>query len=106
MVDFLNKRCVDIERVFFNYVETKSRLLRSGIRNVFYIIEEIDGHSVNQFGRDALRSAMATVQTFSGFHVKRTINADDTVRLLASLTEYIQQRYLAVSQSSLSLGQC
>ena len=75
------------------FFEQKLRLSACGLRNVFYLVEEFDNVNVDNFGRDALRTAMASTQTLSNFFVKRTAGVDDTVRFLRLLTKVIQKRY-------------
>ena len=75
-------------------VISKIRLLNSGVTNVFYLVEDYDFQGIEQFGRDALRTAMTTIQTLTGMFVKRTNGVDDTVRFFARMTDYILRFYM------------
>ncbi|KAG7798200.1 hypothetical protein KL929_002165 [Ogataea haglerorum] len=74
------------------FFEQKSRLLRTGIRTIFYVVEEQMSSDVSRFS-DAIQTCISMCITNSQFHVKRTKNSDDTVLTLASLSKRIQKFY-------------
>ncbi|CDK27678.1 unnamed protein product [Kuraishia capsulata CBS 1993] len=83
------------------FLEQKSRLSRTGIDHVYYLIEEQSSRDVSFMG-DSLQTAISATITNSKFHVKRTADAEETAHFLRDLTglivEYYKDKSLAVMQ--------
>lgn len=81
--------------------EQKTRLRRSGISKVVYIIEEyaIAGNGERSLvggqgiGMEAIETAIASLQLVEGIFVKRTAKADETIRYLANITRRLQRQH-------------
>ncbi|KAI2638103.1 ERCC4 domain-containing protein [Xylaria nigripes] len=74
--------------------EQKFRQKRSGIKNVIYIIEELNmDASVLQRHEEAVQSAIASTQVVNGYFIKRTQKLDDTIRYLARMTIMLKKQY-------------
>lgn len=74
------------------YTEQKSRLKRTGIENIFYLIEEVTGSDIQQMSQ-AIETAMSSATTVNGFHVQRTKGAHSTLRFIKLMTEEIVKFY-------------
>ncbi|KAH3672394.1 hypothetical protein WICMUC_004230 [Wickerhamomyces mucosus] len=74
------------------YHEQKVRLKRTGIKNIFYIIEEYPIIDMDRMIL-AIETAMSSLMTVSNFHVKKTSNADDTVQFVRRATDAIKSYY-------------
>ncbi|KAH3671841.1 hypothetical protein OGAPHI_000027 [Ogataea philodendri] len=74
------------------YFEQKSRLKRTGINTIFYIVEEQMSSDVSRFS-EAIQTCISTSITNSRFHVKRTKDSDSTVQLLTTLSKKIIKYY-------------
>lgn len=74
--------------------EQKFRLRKSGIKHVTYLIEEyaISSEKGDKY-RDALESAIATMQVVNGYFVKQTAKLDDTIQYLARMTKTLKSIY-------------
>lgn len=74
--------------------EQKFRLKRSGAKKVIYIIEEItmDPASIERY-KDAVQSAIASMQVINGYFVKKTPKMDETIRYLARMTAMLKRTY-------------
>lgn len=74
------------------YLEQKSRLRRTGIGNIFYIVEETMSSDVSMMS-DAIQTAILINVIHSQFQVRRTKDSDETVHFLKLLTEKIADLY-------------
>jgi crossover junction endonuclease MUS81 len=72
--------------------EQKSRLQRTGMRNIFYIVEEQMGSDISKFS-EAIKTCISMNTTYSGFHTIRTKDPDKTMTLICDLTELINKMY-------------
>ncbi|QPG72833.1 hypothetical protein FOA43_000135 [Brettanomyces nanus] len=68
--------------------EQKSRLERTGLKRIIYLVEEQMASDISRFS-EALQTSMSMAITYSNFHLKRTKDSDDTVRLLLALDKRI-----------------
>ncbi|KAK8095494.1 hypothetical protein PG999_013516 [Apiospora kogelbergensis] len=74
--------------------EQKFRLKRSGLKNVVYIVEEINIDPLNKDKWEvAVESAIASTQVVNGFFVKKTQKMDDTIRYLTRMTLLLKKQY-------------
>ncbi|ONH65768.1 Crossover junction endonuclease MUS81 [Cyberlindnera fabianii] len=74
------------------YTEQKSRLKRTGITNVYYLIEEVTSSDIGQMSV-SIQTAISQALTVSNFHIQRTKDADGTVQFIAKLTAQIKKHY-------------
>lgn len=74
--------------------EQKFRQKRAGVKNPIYVVEEIslDKTFFNQY-QEAVQTAIATTQVVDGCFLKKTQNADDTIRYLARMTMMLKKQY-------------
>ncbi|VEU21288.1 DEKNAAC102663 [Brettanomyces naardenensis] len=72
--------------------EQKSRLERTGLKRIIYLVEEQMSSDISRFS-EALQTSMSMAITYSNFHLKRTRDSDETVRLLLGLNTRIQAFY-------------
>ncbi|KAK9453931.1 hypothetical protein V1511DRAFT_50295 [Dipodascopsis uninucleata] len=72
--------------------EQKYRLMRSGLSNVIYIVEESPGVDIGNF-LESVQTAIASTQVVNEFFLKRTTGIEDTIRYLGRLTRKIKQTY-------------
>ncbi|QOU21243.1 hypothetical protein BRETT_000964 [Brettanomyces bruxellensis] len=72
--------------------EQKSRLDKTGLQRIMYIIEEQMSSDISRFS-DAIQTSMSMAVTYSNFHLKRTKDSDDTVKLLAMIHKQVQSFY-------------
>ncbi|KAI1434499.1 hypothetical protein GGR50DRAFT_687575 [Xylaria sp. CBS 124048] len=74
--------------------EQKFRQKRSGVKNVVYIVEEINMDAqVFRKHEEAVQSAVASTQVVNGYFLKRTQKLDDTIRYLARMTVLLKKQY-------------
>ncbi|OBA23807.1 ERCC4-domain-containing protein [Metschnikowia bicuspidata var. bicuspidata NRRL YB-4993] len=79
------------------FAEQKARLKRSGIKNIYYLVEEaglMDALRVVDM-KASLDTAIAMVITVSRFYMQRFRKVDDTVEWLAAMSKVLLLRYLA-----------
>ncbi|KAH0558634.1 hypothetical protein GP486_004716 [Trichoglossum hirsutum] len=70
------------------------RLRRSGVQNVVYIIEEISMSGDHWLKwKEAVESAIASIQVVDGYFVRKTQKIDDTIRYLARMTTLLKSLY-------------
>lgn len=77
------------------FQEQKSRLRKTEITNVFYIVEDAglaESEGLLEMS-DGIQTSISMTMTVSNFHLKRCKTADHTIAFLASLTKVIDQRY-------------
>lgn len=75
------------------FAEQKSRLQKTGITNIHYLIEEQAGTDLSR-SQEAMRTAISLAIVGSKFHVVRCKDSDHTARFLKTLTERIIKFYL------------
>lgn len=85
--------------------EQKFRFYRSNVRNVIYLIEEMElldeGPVINMRNQEVIASAIASTQVVNGYTVKRTQSLDESIRYLARMTALLRKMYMG-SESGLS----
>lgn len=77
------------------FQEQKSRLKKTEIKNVFYIVEDAglaDSEGLVEMS-DGIQTSISMTMTVSNFNLKRCKTADHTIAFLASLTNVIDQHY-------------
>ncbi|AGO13288.1 AaceriAFR141Cp [[Ashbya] aceris (nom. inval.)] len=74
------------------FMEQKNRLKKTGCKHIFYLVEETSGTNVAGM-EEAIKTSIWMTYVYSGFHVKRTRNADDTVEWLHDMTSTVQRYY-------------
>ena len=72
--------------------EQKTRLEKTGMTHIYYIVEEQMGSDVSSMA-EALVTSMAMATTYSGFHMKRTNSFDETIEFITGLNFLIKRRY-------------
>lgn len=75
------------------FQEQKSRLRRSSLDHITYLIEEPQGYTLNQTFKKAVDTALAQTIALDNFFLKRTTGPEDTVKYLATMTRHLQQYY-------------
>jgi crossover junction endonuclease MUS81 len=88
------------------YTEQKSRLKRTGIDNIFYLIEEVTSSDIQQMSQ-AIQTSISLAITVNNFHVQRTKDADATLQFIHKLTKqvvkyYNQKRLLVLNPSDVA----
>lgn len=78
------------------YREQKSRLEKTGMKTIFYIIEEQMGSDISKFS-DAIKTCISMNSTYSNFHTKRTKSFDETIQLIKDLTNQLKKKYSKLS---------
>lgn len=79
------------------FAEQKNRLKKSGIRNIYYIVEEsglVDTQRILEM-KTALETAISMVLTVSNFHLQRFKRTDDTADWIAQMTQVLGEMYMA-----------
>ena len=74
--------------------EQKFRLRNSGVKNVVYLVEDVNISSehAQKYG-EMVQSAIASTQVVDGWPVKRTRGVDETIRYLARMTKLLTSIY-------------
>ncbi|KAI7908267.1 putative DNA repair protein Mus81 [Cokeromyces recurvatus] len=75
------------------FTEQKTRLKRSGLEKIIYVIEEYNRDEAERFGMQAIQTALSSMQIVDGIFLKRTQNIDETIDYLVSTTQLIKQIY-------------
>lgn len=77
------------------FTEQKSRLKNSGLKNIFYLVEEGGLGDVQRIAdmKQAIETSISMVMTNSKFFLKRFRRTDDTIEWLLTMTEVLKQRY-------------
>ncbi|KAL8912474.1 MAG: hypothetical protein Q9172_007499 [Xanthocarpia lactea] len=74
--------------------EQKFRLRKSGVKNVTYLLEDINiSQETWTKYHAAVQSAIASTQVVNGYFVKRTKGIDDTIRYLTRMTRTLKEMY-------------
>lgn len=76
--------------------EQKSRLERTGMNRIFYIVEEQMGSDISKF-IDSIKTCIAMNSTYSKFHTKMTKHADETISLINDITNAVSKYYTGKS---------
>lgn len=74
------------------YTEQKTRLKRTGIDNILYLIEEVTSSDLQQMSQ-AIQTSIALATMVNGFHVQRTKDADATLHFIHRLTKQVVKFY-------------
>lgn len=74
------------------FFEQKTRLQRSQIGNVIYLIEMVGGPEMASH-EQRIRTAMSQVIAIRGFFLKQAASQNDTVLYLSQMTEEISKKY-------------
>lgn len=84
------------------FQEQKNRLKKSGMKQLYYLVEDVAIGEMNKFGdmTDAIQTAMSMTMTVSNFYLKRFKSIEDTIAFLASLTQIIKDQ-LATKKTNL-----
>lgn len=72
--------------------EQKFRLERTGMKTIFYIVEEQMGSDISSFA-EAIKTCICMNATYSGFHTMRTKDPNETMTLISGLTNLINKNY-------------
>ncbi|GME96835.1 unnamed protein product [Ambrosiozyma monospora] len=72
--------------------EQKLRLTRTGLKRIYYFVEEQMSSDVSSFA-EALQTCMAMNITYSDIHIKRTKDINDTLTLIIEMTKSIKKYY-------------
>ncbi|CUM50185.1 Crossover junction endonuclease MUS81 [Debaryomyces fabryi] len=77
------------------FQEQKNRLKKSGMKQLYYLVEDVATSEMNKFGdmTDAIQTAMSMTMTISNFYLKRFKSIEDTIAFLASLTQVIKDQF-------------
>lgn len=77
------------------FTEQKSRLKNSGLKNIFYLVEEGGLEDVQRIAdmKQAIETSISMVMTNSKFFLKRFRRTDDTIEWLLMMTEVLKQKY-------------
>lgn len=66
------------------YYEQKDRLRKTGMTHYYYLVEELRNMTVTESLLKAIASTMAT-----GFYLRRLLNTEDTISLIADITRLV-----------------
>lgn len=77
------------------FMEQKNRLRKSGLKNVYYIVEEAGLGDVDRIMemKKAIETSIAMVITVSNLYLHRFRKTDDTIEWLVSMTEILKEKY-------------
>lgn len=78
------------------FLEQKSRLAKTGMKNIYYLIEEQTGSDLSNFV-ESIKTSISLVLLGSKYFVRRSKDADETAHFLALLTKSIEKHYLGRS---------
>lgn len=77
------------------FVEQKNRLRKSGLQNVYYLVEEgglADVERIMEM-RKAIETSISMVITVSNLYLHRFRKTDDTIEWLVTMTEILREKY-------------
>lgn len=74
------------------FQEQKFRLTKSEIKNIIYLVEESHMGQFEHF-REAVQTAMSSVQVCNGFFLKKCKTLDETIEYYALMTKALIARY-------------
>lgn len=77
------------------FVEQKNRLLKSALRNVYYIVEEGGLCDVDRIleMKKSIQTAISMVMTVSNLYFERFRKSDDIVDWVVAMTDILKQKY-------------
>lgn len=77
------------------FVEQKNRLRKSGLRNIYYLVEEGGLGDVERIVemRKAIETSISMVITVSNLFLQRFRRTDDTIEWLVTMTEILKEKY-------------
>lgn len=77
------------------FTEQKSRLKNSGLKNIYYLVEEGGLGDLQRIAdmKQAIETSISMVITNSKFHLKRFRRTDDTIEWLQTMTKLLKRRY-------------
>ncbi|SGZ52562.1 CIC11C00000004678 [Sungouiella intermedia] len=77
------------------FVEQKNRLRKSGLKNVYYLVEEGGLGDVERIMlmKKAIETSIAMVITVSNLFLQRFRRSDDTIEWLVTMTQILKDRY-------------
>ncbi|KAJ2857266.1 Crossover junction endonuclease mus81 [Coemansia erecta] len=73
------------------YREQHSRIHGTGFTNVLYIVEGNNPEAVSRLGESAVSSALCRIQVQHGFHLKRPMSFEATLRILRQNTIILKE---------------
>ncbi|ODV68416.1 crossover junction endonuclease MUS81 [Hyphopichia burtonii NRRL Y-1933] len=76
------------------FQEQKSRLKKSGLRYVYYLVEEMMADFNGGEMLESIKSAISMTMTVSKFYVRKFKNLDSTISYIATLTNVIHDKYI------------
>ncbi|KAL6940681.1 hypothetical protein ACO0QE_004594 [Hanseniaspora vineae] len=74
------------------FIEQKHRLQKLNARCVFYLVEEITASDLSAMA-EAVKTSMWQTIIYSGFHVQRTKNSEDTVITLKNINDVLVKKF-------------
>lgn len=77
------------------FVEQKNRLAKSGVKNVYYLVEEGGLGDVERIMlmKKAIETSISMVITVSNLFLQRFRRSDDTIEWLVAMTEILKEKY-------------
>jgi ERCC4-type nuclease/predicted transcriptional regulator len=75
------------------FTEQKTRLKKSGVDKVIYVVEVYNREEVERFGPQAIQTALSSTQIQDGIFLKRTNSIDETIDYLVSATNLVKKIY-------------
>ncbi|CAG8541288.1 2832_t:CDS:2, partial [Racocetra fulgida] len=73
--------------------EQKFRLSKSGASQIIYLIEDYNLEEVAEFGIDAIKTAISSIQMLNGYFLKRTATIDQSIDYLVRMTRMLKAMY-------------
>ncbi|CAG8468556.1 8411_t:CDS:2 [Diversispora eburnea] len=73
--------------------EQRFRLSKSGAGQIIYLIEDYNLEKAVEFGMDAVKTAMSSIQMLNGYFLKRTANIDQSIDYLVRMTKMLKNIY-------------
>lgn len=74
------------------YTEQKVRLKRTGVENIFYLIEEVTSSELQKMA-EAIQTSISMAMTNSNFHCIRTKDPDETILFIEKITNELNKFY-------------
>ncbi|CAG8578760.1 17339_t:CDS:2, partial [Acaulospora morrowiae] len=69
------------------------RCSRSGAGQIIYLVEDYNLEEVAEFGMNAVKTAMSSIQILNGYFLKRTANIDQSIDYLVRMTKILKNMY-------------
>lgn len=86
------------------FKEQKSRLRKSALRRIWYLVEEYGCHVVEDFGAAPLRTAIVETCLIDGIYAKRTSSIEATVDFLSLMHKVVTKLYAGKELYALPSG--